>query len=468
MKREDTLNSIFSQLDAEAEKFCKDTGGIFCNISGSYKGEELPENLKYRFAKIHYSSFILEFKYTAHGMLNVVNSILECLVYFEKSEDAVAIPLPFLLDYCDIDAANLLCIPFISNKECMTEAFESLCSTVKAAFSAIESISFDDVRKEQIKKRFSAELKEIWDIELIEVPSETGFENITFFEANEWCYVYITLRFCGDAFISLLKGKREKAVKQLSKAKHRVGYEERFLNILKSEKEIPILPRISENTKKYAQNGAPQSGFKELGTLFFSWVVLSVATSAFYVAVYCLLLSFENAGSVYLMGPSFNFPYCIMFGFITAIALSYFTRLKFYKFLHKKDFEAYSEMDHIQNGGGSDKTMKVFTALILAISLAGCLLLSRWNINFQQNGFVDNTNFFALKGEYYSYSEIERVYYLPERINGFGETLDFPSYVLVTKSGKELDFYELDEIERYENTLISFLEEKGVKIEKDK
>ena len=47
------------------------------------------------------------------------------------------------------------------------------------------------------------------------------------------------------------------------------------------------------------------------------------------------------------MGPIYNFPNCIMFGFITAIGISYFTRFKFYKCLYKKDYEKYCEMDRV-------------------------------------------------------------------------------------------------------------------------
>ena len=93
------------------------------------------------------------------------------------------------------------------------------------------------------------------------------------------------------------------------------------------------------------------------------------------------------------------------------------------------------------------------------------MLLAKWNINFLPDGFVDNSRFFSFKGEYYSYNEIERVYYKPDRVNDFGDTLDFPSYVIEIKNGKEIDLYEHGEISDYEKELIDFLNEKGVKID---
>ena len=70
------LNNIFSQFDKSANRFCKDTNGTFCEITSEYKGDNVPENLTYRFAKIYYNSFRIDFKYTAHSFMNVTNSIL--------------------------------------------------------------------------------------------------------------------------------------------------------------------------------------------------------------------------------------------------------------------------------------------------------------------------------------------------------------------------------------------------------
>lgn len=173
----------------------------------------------------------------------------------------------------------------------------------------------------------------------------------------------------------------------------------------------------------------------------------------------------ENKGSVYLMGVEYNYPFCICLGFFTAIAVSYFTRFKFYKLFNKKGYEKYLRVSSMQNGKGADRFMKGFTYIIFCVSIVISVLLCKWNINFAENGFTDNTDFFSLRGEYYSYEEIEKVYYLPQRTNDFGDVLDFPSYVMVV-DGKEIDFYDFADIVDYEEELLTFLQEKGIKIEK--
>ena len=164
------------------------------------------------------------------------------------------------------------------------------------------------------------------------------------------------------------------------------------------------------------------------------------------------------------MGPEYNFPYCIMAGFITAIAVSYFTRLTFIKLVYRKDFERYRELDSITNGGGADKFMRGFLWVIVTVCLVACLFFVKWNLNFMPNGFTDNSEFWSLEGEYYPYSQIEYVYYKPDRVNAFDEVLEFPSYVIVLKDGREIDLYEHGEISDYEDALLEHLRNKGVPI----
>lgn len=468
MNREERLTAIFNQFDESANAFCRKTKGNYCEIESEYKGIETASNLNYRFAQIYYNSFIIEFKYTAHGVMGVTNSILECLIYLGKCEhnnfNIIGIPLPFMWDYLDKNTYIPLCVPLITSPLGMNQAFECIGNAVEYIFEDIEKLCDDTERKAEFYKRYKDELNILFEIKP-EDPEEFTEE----FYVSEVCYKYLTLRFSAAPFLNYLKGKKDKAIKELGKTKNLLGYEKRVLSIWESGEEI-IIPDLSEiinNAQSYADSGAPKGNIKELITLFVSWILLTPLTALFYCGIYYLLLLVEKQGSIYLMGPNYNIYMCFLFAFITSIALSYFTRFKFHKFFFKSDYERFCEMDHVQNGSGSDKFMKGFTAVIVAISLIGCLLLTKWGVNFLPDGFVDNTKFFSLKGEYHIYNDIKQVYYKANRVNDFGDKLDFPSYVLELKNGKKIDFYDYDEIENYEKTLIPELKEKGVKVIKD-
>jgi len=66
------------------------------------------------------------------------------------------------------------------------------------------------------------------------------------------------------------------------------------------------------------------------------------------------------------------------------------------------------------------------------------------NVKLTVTGVYDNTSFWEIHGDYYSYDEIDKVYYRAQTPNGYGDMLDIPSYVIRFKNGKELDPYSLN------------------------
>ena len=455
MRREDMLNSILSQFEKSAKQFCEETQGLFCEISKEYKDAHEQKNLKRCFAKLYYNAFVVKITYTAHGTMKVVNSILGCSVCFEKTEDSFEIPLPLLTDYCDVDITAPMFIPFITNEEGMIQAFSCIGCVLKKLIPCFVHISCNIEYKNRILAAYQDELKSVFQLDDIKsIP-------------NLACYDYFTLRFTSSAFINFMKGNTAKAIAQLNKEKRPTGYEMRLLRSwsAREEHDIPELSAIILNAQVYNEKGVQKVNMKEFGAMLLSWLLMTPVIAALYLGLFFLLVWIEGSQSVYLLGPIYNFPYCIMCGFITAIALSYFTRLKFYKWLHIKDFEKYCEMDSIQNDEGSDKLMKGFLAFVVTIAVIACVLLSKWNLNFMSNGFFDNSDFISLRGKYYAYDEIERVYYKPSRVNDFGETLDFPSYVLVLEDGNEIDLYEHGEFSDYENILLEICRNQGIKVE---
>ena len=457
MNREERLHTIFTQFDNSAKEFCERTRGLACDISAEYSGEELPQNLKYRLAKIFYNSLAVEFIYTAHGTLDTINSILGCVVYPNKQDETLGIPLPMMADYCDRDVTQPLYIPLISNATGMKQAFSCIGNVLEDLLPEIMRRCSDPSGFEQVEDAFLREMNMLFDIH--------DTDNRLDVMEEPW-RMFCALRFCSQAFLNALKGEYALAAKQLRKTKKLTGYEKRMIRLWSSGKLLPVsgLSAIVKNAESYSVHGTQKVDFKEFAALFISWLVLTPLASAVYLGVFFLTYAIEGHDAVYLMGPSYNYPFCFVAGFITAIEFSYFTRGIFYKILFRKRYEQYREMDHIQNGGCADRLMRAVLALFMVLGVSFCVLLVRWNLKFTDTGLIDNSQFFSLKGQYYSYEEIDYAYYKPDRVNGFNETIAYPSYVLVLKSGREIDLYEFDEIERYETVLTDLLEEKRVEL----
>ena len=460
MTREERLSRILAEFDRQAEEFCRESNGLTCEIRSVYKkmGAKDPQNLKHRLARVSFHTFAVEFKYTAHSLLNASQSILECLVYPDKECHEVPIPLPMVLDYCDVDTANPLCIPMIFSPEAMKEAFASLTDALREHRQTMESSFAGEESGQAVYQAFFGELTELFGI-----PEE---EEERQFYLNDALYDLFTIRFSADPFLSFIRGDRERAIRRLGKVKKPTGYEKRVLRLWQADKTpSPALSQIQRIAASYTKSGTPKQSGKELFVFFLSWLILTVILLPLYGGFYLLLRLLEGRDSLYLMSSLANVAYSFLFAFLTAIAASYFLRFRLYRRIYPKDFERYCEIDHMQNGSGSDRLMKVLLHGIVIAAIAGTALLAKWNINFLENGFVDNTKFLSLKGEYHAYEEVDSVYYKPNRVNGLGEVIEFPSYVLVLKDGTEIDFYQYEDISEHGDALFRLFREKGIPVD---
>lgn len=88
-------------------------------------------------------------------------------------------------------------------------------------------------------------------------------------------------------------------------------------------------------------------------------------------------------------------------------------------------------------------------AIILAIgSLVFLFLTVHQNIRLTQDGFYDNTNFWTIQGEFYRYSDIDRLQFREKTPNGYGDFRNVPSYVILLKSRKAIDPIHLDTMDK--------------------
>lgn len=466
MTREKRLASIFKEFDRSATQFSADTKGLYSEIDFVCKGndEDDPQKLKFRFARIYYNAYIAEFKYTAHTSMNVTSSILECLIHIDKSPDGIAIPLPLFLDYCGISTLSPMYIPLISTPEDMRQAFSVIADILCTHQSAIEEHCGAPRGREHLRQAFFEDLVRVLALKKDPIADqEEIYHYIT-----PVLYDFFTIRFTSVHFLNLIKGDKISTIKQLSKLKPRFGYETRLLSLLEHT-EIPTPPQLSHIremlTIAYTKGGTQKQSGKEFFAMFLSWLILTAVLFPAYGALYALLQLWEGNGALYLLHSAANIAYSFLFAFLTAIAASYFLRFRIFKCIYKKHYENQLALDHVQNGSGADRLLKGLLHLIVIAALVGSLLLAKWNLKFTEEGFIDNSSFFTFSGEFHSYNEIDCVYYKPDRVNGLGETIEFPSYVLRLKNGTEIDFYQISDIEEYTPKLLDLLREKSIPID---
>ena len=225
--------------------------------------------------------------------------------------------------------------------------------------------------------------------------------------------------------------------------------------------EIPDLSAISDGLQLYDSNGVQKPNLRDILALFLSSIVFTLCIEPVYLLLYFAVQFFENRGAEYVLSDPYSWINTFVFSYLTGIATSYFTRLFVYRLLNKEQYDAYEEMDHVVNGAGADKFMRVILGMIVSASIVACVLLPMQNLKFTGGGLWDNSQLFSLQGTHYSYAEIERVYFKPEDQKQYSA-----SYVIVLSSGREINLFDLDDSLSYEEELTSLMKEHGIKVEK--
>lgn len=461
MKRQILLQGIIENFNLCAQTFQKKSNGICNELFSLFRAEESIEDIRMHFSKIYYNNFILLFKYTAHCGFTTINSILECLVYFEKTQDATGYPLACVLDYLDADTLDCLAIPCISNGTAMKQAFEMLGNTILCYWENICELSYSPEKKKELDAKFTKEILTAFKKDTADEEDLQRYKTIF--------YDWFTARAVSPAYIDFMTGRYPAAVKKFRKMKNKNGYENRIMALMAQagagKKHIPA--SVYDNLTKYNAFGVPKANAKEFAAIFLPAFLWTLVWAVPFGLVFFLFYFLEQKGALYLMGPLAMAPSIFLPSFLMGLASSYFTRHQAFRRLFKKDYQAFSEMDSIENGKSSDRFMKGFTSLLLAGGFIFTVLTVRCNLKFEADGFIDNTKFFSMQGIYYSYSDIDRLYYKASRQNGSGEKMNFPSYAIVLKNGKEIDFYEWETAADTEHTLLPLLKTKGVTVEKE-
>ena len=279
MNRKEILSNIFMQFERSAHMFCKESNGLFCEIESEYKGAEQIRNLKQKTARIYYGAFVIEFVYSAHGVMGVVNSILSCDVYLDKTENAVGIPLQLMTDYCEMDVNVPLCIPYITNGQAMTQAFQCMTNVLEKLLPTVSQRCCDSDSQEELQQKFRDELLSVFQMDVLELRLPQQRRAL----AN-----FFVTRFSNGAFLTALRENYGKAVKQLGKSKNLTGYEKRMLRIWQSQQNetSAYLPTVRANAKVFNGYGTAKTERKEFAAVFFGWIALLPVSTALYLGLY--------------------------------------------------------------------------------------------------------------------------------------------------------------------------------------
>ena len=498
---------IITQMERCAKAFSDERGADFFERQTVFKNAaQTADNIRAYNAEVYFGGYIVRFCYYPHLPLTVSHSVLSCHVSLEKVEAArVFYPLSQIYGFLGICPESALTIPLILSGEEMKEAFDCLAGAFDKIAVKIRDLSYDAEGKAALfdgeldagiavfKNEFPTEdalsaLAESarkdwygqWKTERQDISDETelkaefdamltrllGDIRSMIYEDKrkflDYYYGFITARAVSPAYEAYMTGNYAAAVKKLKKQRRKTAYEKLLIGYMQSaETPSPHLPGpIYKNLTELYKNGIPKNNLKEALAVGASMLICGIICLPGLLAVYFIFYLIEGIGAVYLLGSLQGAPAAIIPAMFCGLPVIYFNSKRFYKLFFKKDYSRLTALDSATNSRSTRRFMKVLAGIIIAGSLVFLALTAHQNIKLTDTGLYDNSAFWSIRGDYYAYDEIEKVYWR-ESTPG-GENPGTPSYVILLKSGRELDPYW---IETRDEKFLAALKAKGVQIQ---
>ncbi|MDD2361958.1 MAG: hypothetical protein PHH84_03225, partial [Oscillospiraceae bacterium] len=377
----------------------------------------------------------------------------------------------------------------ILSPESMTEGFCCLAEAVEAIMPNIQSLSYDPEQKTllfnqevesavlMLKKEYptTEDLQnffhdigkdgfESWKAEQSPMANEEEmreeFDNLisrlkddvhSVIEQDKkgfltYYYDFLLMRYVSPAYEAYMTGNYTAALKKLKKQKYKTAYENRLIEYLdNAQTPRPHVPEsIYINLTELYKNGIPKNNIKEGLMIAPAMLIFALIWLPLYLAIYFLFYFIESRDAVYLLGTLANAPSAMFPAMICGIPMLYFQSKRFYKLFFKKNYEQMAALDNAVNSRSTHRFMRALMGVLVACSVVFLALTAHQNIKLTETGFYDNTNFWSLQGEYYSYDEVDKLHYREQTPSGYGDMLDIPSYVILLKNGEELDPYRFD------------------------
>jgi hypothetical protein len=356
----------------------------------------------------------------------------------------------------ELDDFRCVLIPSITNETAMAAAFQWLGEIACEHLPAIEALFADDDQHYRLYACFTADVQRLFPRHMY-----SGYDNVDQIYVKSY---YDQLRgrfgFAQGAYMRYLAGNHLRARKILARTKKALLYERRLLAYLKANAQIPApLPSMLSGQV----NGGKSADARYLLALLASWIPIAALCLPFWLGVFYLLRAVAARGQLLLVGPDPRVA-VVMPTLLTAIALSFFARRFVIRLLFRKRAAELLESDGMMFSRGAQRFMKGLLYVVYIGCTMGLLLYVNSNIVFDATGFTDNRGMFSMQGEFHPYADIDRIYYKPDRVNGYGDTIPNDSYVLVLRSGEEIDLYGLCEMRYAIEKVLPLLEEKGVSV----
>lgn len=410
-------------------------------------------------ASYSFDDFILNISYLEQGRNAYIQQTI-WVSFVLESDRTLPFSLYDILAFVDPEDFNCYTYSYVDSEKLMSDCFAQLSLLIAKVVPALTDFLKSGINKNRLISSQRDSINGYFGDNILESGEMIGgaADKIINMMLDNFYQAEIESAVVGSQSL-FYKGKEDKALKKLKKAKHLTNYQKNLLSFIekggKADTENSTVKAASSEKGALRHGG----GLKGAFTILLRALIFSIPVSLGLALVYFALCKIIFNGSVFTMGFWENLFFIPFFGSLLAVSLA----LKFKDKFNKKSIDD-SKTIHTPNTPAANKILKYLIITAECFALIGCLTSVYSNTPFYNDHFTYSQEDFPLSQSEISYDAIDYFALIEGRMNGKNFIED--KYIIAkTKSGFTIDlynstFYTTESFLKHK----AFFKEKGIEI----
>ena len=406
-------------------------------------------------ARYNFGEFFMDVYYIENMKGGGVQQVIWLSFFFDR-EPSITFSVYDILSVTD--PANFICYTysFVDSNELIKKCFEEIEELLQKLIPDLSRIAENGVEKNKLIEKQKQKINSYFGDNIIEASQflKDSADKILSMMFYNFFQYQIDIYVLGSPAL-FFKGKEEKALKHLKKAKYRSLYEDNLLAYLENGGKAPKLSETANSAS--TEKGTARQGTDAKGSLkiLLYTLLLTIPISAVMIGLFFGLTYLTATDSLFICGIKENLIFLPFFSTLPAVAIALNI------FLRKK---AKNKDVHIPTLQPKAKTvLKYFTILAESVAIIVLFTCVNSTLVLRDSDFLYSTEDFPLSRTSCQYSSIDYVA-IVEGYTYKGKFQKDEHIVFVTKSGTIIDVYNSSffSAEEIKNETENFLKSKGI------
>lgn len=412
-------------------------------------------------ARYNFGEFFMDVYYIENLKGGGVQQVIWITFFFDR-EPSITFSIYDILSITDPENFNCYTYSFVDSNELIKKCFEEIEVLLQKLIPNLSQIAENGVEKNKLIEKQKQKINSYFGDNIIEASQflKDSADKILSMMFYNFFQYQIDIYVLGSPAL-FFKGKEEKALKALKKAKYRSLYEDNLLTYLENGGKAPKLSETANSAS--TEKGTARQGTDAKGSLkiLLYTLLLTIPISAVMIGLFIGLTYLTASDSLFIYGIKENLIFLPFFSTLPAIAIALNI------FLRKK---SKNKDVHIPALQPKAKTiLKYFTILAESVAIITLFTCVNSTLVLRDNDFLYTTEDFPLSRTSCQYSSIDYAA-IVEGYTYKGKFQEDEHIVFVTKSGTKIDVYNSTffSADKFKKETEDFFIEKDIEIKKIK